>query len=126
MIPVRDVSEEELIVFGIILDTTQEHKSFEETLEIMGSAPIGLYRFYLKEPFHVEYINEGFLKMLGYNRVEAEEIINRKGNYMNFVEKQDWKKFDDLLNRRLKAERAGLASIEWFVRMEHHLWSRIR
>ena len=33
LIPVRDVSEEELIVFGIILDTTQEHKKFEETLE---------------------------------------------------------------------------------------------
>lgn len=33
LIPVRDVTEEELIVFGIILDTTQEHKKFEETLE---------------------------------------------------------------------------------------------
>ena len=73
----------------------------------MGSAPIGLYRFYLEEPFHVEYINEGFLKMLGYNRVEAEEIINRKGNYMNFVEKQDGRNLMHLLNRRLKAERAG-------------------
>ena len=107
MIPVRDVSEEELIVFGIILDTTQEHKSFEETLEIMGSAPIGLYRFYLKEPFHVEYINEGFLKMLGYNRVEAEEIINRKGNYMNFVEKQDWKKFDAFIEQAIESGKSG-------------------
>ena len=33
LIPVRDVTEEELIVFGIILDTTQEHKKFGETLE---------------------------------------------------------------------------------------------
>lgn len=107
LIPVRVAGEEELVVFGIILDTTQEHKSFEEILEIMGSAPIGLYRFYLKEPFHVEYINEGFLKMLGYNRVEAEEIINRKGNLHNFVEKQDWKKFDVFIEQTIESGKSG-------------------
>lgn len=107
LIPVKAGNTEEVIVFGIILNTTQEHKGFEETFKIMGNSPVGVYRFYLQEPFCVEYINDGFLKMLGYERIEAEKMIEGKGTYINFIEKQSRSRYKDFIEHVLENGKSG-------------------
>lgn len=97
LIPISGETGGELIIFGMVMDTTQEHKYYEETVAIMGNAPIGLYRCYLNEPFRVEYMNEGFQKMLGYNGRELDRIMGVDGNYANFLEEKDQKKFESFL-----------------------------
>lgn len=99
LIPVNDDVGGELNIFGTVMDTTQEHKYNEETIEIMGNAPVGLYRCYLNEPFRVEYMNEGFQRMLGYNGRELDQIIGLDGNYANFLGQQDQRKFEAFLRK---------------------------
>ena len=45
LVPVKDERGGEFLVFGTVMDTTQEHELFDEVMEIMVSAQIGLYRF---------------------------------------------------------------------------------
>lgn len=46
LIPISGKTGGELIILGMVMDTTQEHKYYEETVAIMGNAPIGLFIVY--------------------------------------------------------------------------------
>lgn len=107
LIPISGETRNELIIFGVVMDTTQEHKYYEETIEIMGNAPVGLYRCYLNEPFRVEYMNEGFQKMLGYSGHELDQIMGVDGNYANFLEEKDQKNFENFLRKVRESGESG-------------------
>lgn len=94
LVPVRDERGGEFLVFGTMIDTTQEHEFFDEVIEIMASAQIGLYRFCLNESCCVEYINEGLQKMLGYTVDELDEILGHDKKYTNLLAEQDRKKYE--------------------------------
>lgn len=101
LIPVTDENGEELIVFGTIMDTTQEHKQFEEIVGMTEKVPVGLYRVYLNDPFHLEYVNEGFSRMLGYTQAEMNAIIGDSGNYAKLLESTDWEKIKKTTQERI-------------------------
>ncbi|MGI6017743.1 MAG: histidine kinase [Marvinbryantia sp.] len=93
LVPIKDELGGKFLVFGVILDTTKEHELFDEVTEIMANPQIGLYRFHLKDSFHIEYMNEGLQKMLGYTAAETDAIIGCDGAYLNLLERQDWDKY---------------------------------
>lgn len=93
LVPLKNEVGGEFLVFGAIMDTTKEHEKFDEITEIIANPQIGLYRFHLKDSFHIEYMNEGLQKMLGYTTEEVDAIIGHDSAYLNLLEKQDWDKY---------------------------------
>lgn len=102
LVPVSDDTKKVLKVFGAIMDTTQEHETFEETVEMMACAPTGLHRCYLNEPIHDEYVSEGFQRMLGYSAEEINTLIGSEGNYSNLLLEQDREKYEAFITRLSK------------------------
>ncbi|WP_461809891.1 histidine kinase [Faecalimonas sp.] len=97
LLPVRDEWDGEFLVFGTVMDTTQEHEVFDEVIEVMVSAQIGLYRFCLNESCCVEYINEGLQKILGYTADELNEILGHERRYTNLLAEQDREKYETFI-----------------------------
>lgn len=94
LLPVRNEKGGEFLVFGTVMDTTQEHELFDEVIEIMTSAQVGLYRFCLNESCCVEYINEGLQRMLGYTAGELNAILGDDRKYTNLLAEQDREKYE--------------------------------
>ena len=99
LVPVKDERGGEFLVFGTVMDTTQEHELFDEVMEIMVSAQIGLYRFCLEESCCVEYINEGLRKMLGYTEDELDEILGNDRKYVNLLAEKDREKYEAFVKK---------------------------
>lgn len=99
LVPVKDERGGEFLVFGTVMDTTQEHELFDEVMEIMVSAQIGLYRFCLEESCCVEYINEGLRKMLGYTEDELNAILGNDRKYVNLLAEKDREKYEAFVKK---------------------------
>lgn len=99
LVPVKDERGGEFLVFGTVMDTTQEHELFDEVMEIMVSAQIGLYRFCLEESYCVEYINEGLRKMLGYTEDELNAILGNDRKYVNLLAEKDREKYEAFVKK---------------------------
>ncbi len=108
LVPVSGYTKKVVRVFGTIMDTTAEHKLFEETIEMMAYVPTGLYRYYLNEPIHVEYVSDGFQKMLGYSSEELEEIMGEGGNYSKLLVEQDQPKYEEFITKLSKTGESGI------------------
>lgn len=94
LLSVRNERSGECMVFGAIMDTTKEHETFEEVIEVMTIAQVGLYRFCLNDAYSVEYINEGLQRMLGYTVDELNEILGEDRRYTNLLAEEDRKKYE--------------------------------
>lgn len=99
LVPVKDERGGEFLVFGTVMDTTQEHELFDEVMEIMVSAQIGLYRFCLEESCCVEYINQGLRKMLGYTEDELNAILGNDRKYVNLLAEKDREKYEAFVKK---------------------------
>ena len=107
LVPVKDENGGEVIVFGIVIDTTKEHGAFESMMDMMNHAQIGLYRFCLNEAFGIEYISEGFQKMIGYTEEEIEKILGEDRNYTHLLMEQDREKYKAFVRGIKVGEMAG-------------------
>lgn len=111
LIPVCDSKDEMMSVFVTIMDNTQEHEVFENTMEMMTAASIGLHRCYLSEPIHAEYISQGIHRMLGYTEEEVTALLGSERDYANLLVEEDRVGFHKFA-RRLSNE-GGIDTFEY-------------
>lgn len=111
LIPVCDSKDEMLSVFVTIMDNTQDHAEFENTLEMMSSTCIGLHRCYLSEPIHVEYVSQGIRRMLGYTEEELNTLLGREQDYANLLTEEDREAFHAFARRM--SQEGGIDTCEY-------------
>ena len=88
LIPV--VKDDETVkIFGLALDLTDSHKSFDNILDTFKKVPGGIHRCYLNNPIHLEYYSDGMCKMLGYTRDEIRKIIGPSWDYCQLIHPAD-------------------------------------
>lgn len=108
LLPVKNEKGGEFLVFGTVMDTTQEHVVFDEVVEVMTIAQVGLYRFCLNETCCVEYINEGLQRMLGYTEDELDEILGDYRKYTNLLAEEDREKYEMFVRNIGESGKAGI------------------
>ena len=88
LIPV--VKDDEVIkLFGLALDLTDSHKSFDNILDTFKKVPGGIHRCNLSNPIHLEYYSDGMCKMLGYTKDEILRIIGPSWDYCQLIHPED-------------------------------------
>lgn len=88
LIPV--VKDDETIkLFGLALDLTDSHRSFDNILDTFKKVPGGIHRCYLNNPIHLEYYSDGMCKMLGYTKDEIRKIIGPSWDYCQLIYPED-------------------------------------
>lgn len=107
LLPVRNEKGGEMLVFGTVMDTTQEHEAFDDVIEVMTIAQVGLYRFCLNETCSVEYINEGLQRMLGYTVDELNEILGEDRKYTNLLAEEDREKYEVFVRKIRESGETG-------------------
>lgn len=113
MIPVCNSKDQVISIFVTVMDNTPAHELFENTMAMMSAAPLGLCRYYLSEPMHIEYLGKGMRRMLGYTKEELNRILGNEQDYTNLLVEEDRKTFHDFVKKLVKED--GVANCEYRI-----------
>ncbi len=97
IIPIADEDGAVETILFAILDISEMHKKTDALSEMYANIPGGMHRCYLDKPIHVEYLNDGFCKMLGYTREEIDKIIGPERKYSLLIFEEDRQTFSDFV-----------------------------
>jgi PAS domain-containing protein len=89
IIPITDEDGTVETVLFAVFDVSDAHLESDAIYELYENVPAGVHRCYLQNPIHVEYISDGFCKMLGYTHEEIDKIIGPEKKYSLLISEED-------------------------------------
>ncbi len=89
IIPITDEDGTAETILFAIFDVSDAHRETDALSEMYTNIPGGVHRCYLDKPIHVEYISDGFCKMLGYTHEEIDKIIGPERKYSMLIFEED-------------------------------------
>lgn len=102
LLPIQNLKGEVTDVFAAVLNTTEYHEEFEASSRFIEVVPGGMHRCYLSQPIHLEFVNDGLCKMLGYTVEEFYDLVGNK--YSLAIVEEDRKIFRDFVYELAKKE----------------------
>lgn len=104
LIPVIDEKGRVSRIYCVIFDISDLHSFHEAVLDTYAKIPGAIRRQSLNKPIHLNYYSDGFCKMLGYTRVEIDEILGTNYQYSNLILQEDRKKFIAFIKEMAKKD----------------------
>ncbi len=99
IIPITDEDGMVETILFAIFDISDMHREIDALSEMYANIPGGVHRCYLDKPIHVEYMSDGFCKMLGYTHEEVEGIIGSEQKYSMLIFEEDRPAFSDFTRK---------------------------
>ena len=93
LIPIMNEKGRVNCIYCVMFDISDLHSSHETVLDTYAKIPGAIHRHCLSDPIHLNYYSDRLCKMLGYTRIEIDEIIGDDYQYSNLILQDDREKF---------------------------------
>ncbi len=112
MMPIMDANGQTTNILGCIKESSDEHHQLKEEVELFHQIPGGIYRIYLENPVHVDYLSERLCEMMGYSQEEFNGVTGRY--YKNSILEEDREKYLEFIEEA--ATNPGVRKCEYRLR----------